>query len=68
VKDVREGIELLTGMEAGEIQEDGTYPEGTLFGLVDEKLRKYDKMLMPEIEKSGRKVEEEEILVEEPEE
>lgn len=66
VKDVREGIELLTGMEAGEIQEDGTYPERTLFGLVDQKLRNYDKMLMPEIEKPVKKVEEEEIPLEKP--
>ncbi len=36
---VEEGIEILTGMPAGERQSDGTYPEGTLFYLVDQKLR-----------------------------
>ncbi len=36
---VEEGIEILTGMPAGERQPDGTYPEGTLFYLADQKLR-----------------------------
>jgi lon-related putative ATP-dependent protease len=36
---VEEGIEILTGMKAGELQEDGTYPEGTLFRKVDDRLR-----------------------------
>ncbi len=36
---VEEGIEILTGMPAGELQSDGTYPDGTIFYLVDKKLR-----------------------------
>ncbi len=47
---IEEGIEILTGMPAGELQEDGTYPEGTFFRKVDERLvelseivRKYGK-------------------------
>ncbi len=36
---VEEGIEILTGIPAGERQPDGTYPEGTLFYLADQKLR-----------------------------
>jgi predicted ATP-dependent protease len=40
VKTVDEGIEALTGMPAGEQQEDGKFPAGTLNYLVDEKLRK----------------------------
>ena len=36
---VEEGIELLTGKPAGERRPDGTYPEGTIFYLVDRKLR-----------------------------
>ncbi len=39
IKRVEEGIEILTGMKAGELQEDGTYPEGTLFRRVDDRLR-----------------------------
>jgi len=37
---IEEGIEILTGMEAGKLQEDGSYPEGTLFRKVDDRLRK----------------------------
>ncbi len=39
IERVEEGLEILTGMPAGERQPDGTYPEGTLFFLVDQKLR-----------------------------
>jgi predicted ATP-dependent protease len=52
---VEEGIEILTGMEAGEIQEDGTYPEGTLYQKVDDKLRE-----MAEMEKEFGKSKEDE--------
>ena len=40
VSTIEEGIAILTGMEAGELQEDGTYPEGTLFRKVDDRLQK----------------------------
>ncbi len=33
------GIEILTGMRAGKRLKDGTYPKGTLFRLVDDRLR-----------------------------
>jgi lon-related putative ATP-dependent protease len=39
VSRIEEGIEILTGMEAGKRREDGTYPENTLYGKVDDKLR-----------------------------
>jgi lon-related putative ATP-dependent protease len=39
VRTIEEGIEILTGVEAGERQPDGTYPEGTVFRKVDDKLR-----------------------------
>jgi len=35
---VDEGIEILTGKPSGERQEDGSYPEGTVNGLVDARL------------------------------
>jgi lon-related putative ATP-dependent protease len=44
VTTVEEGIEILTGMEAGALQEDGTYPEGTLFRQVDDKLQEMAEM------------------------
>jgi lon-related putative ATP-dependent protease len=37
ISTIEEGIEILTGMEAGTPQPDGTYPEGTLFRRVDER-------------------------------
>jgi predicted ATP-dependent protease len=55
VSTIKEGIEILTGMAAGELQEDGTYPEGTLFRKVDDKLRE-----MAELEKEFGKSKEEE--------
>lgn len=39
VSTVEQGIEILTGMEAGQRQPDGTYPEGTIFRKVDDRLR-----------------------------
>jgi lon-related putative ATP-dependent protease len=55
VTTVEEGIEILTGMKAGELQEDGTYPEGTLFRKVDDKLTE-----MAEMEKEFGKSKEDE--------
>jgi predicted ATP-dependent protease len=39
VKTIDEGIEVLTGVPAGKLKEDGTYPEGTVNYLVDRRLR-----------------------------
>ena len=36
---VDEGIEILTGVEAGRLTPDGTYPSGTVNYLVDARLR-----------------------------
>ncbi|HOP36026.1 MAG TPA: AAA family ATPase, partial [Syntrophales bacterium] len=36
---VDEGMEILTGLEAGRKGSDGTYPEGTINGRVDQKLK-----------------------------
>ncbi len=38
VKTVDDGIEILTDLEAGEPQEDGTYPEGTMHDLAQKRL------------------------------
>ncbi len=45
VKNIDEGIEILTGMPAGDKKEDGTYPEKTINYLVDKKLRYYNKAI-----------------------
>ncbi len=39
VSTIDEGIEVLTGVEAGERKEDGTYPEGTTNYKVDKQLK-----------------------------
>ena len=38
VATIDECIEVLTGVPAGELQEDGAYPEGTIHRLVEERL------------------------------
>ncbi len=38
---IEDGVRLLMGMEAGVQQDDGSYPEGSLFHLVEKKLDKY---------------------------
>ena len=39
VSTIDEGIEILTGIPAGELQDDGSWPEGTVNFLVDRRLR-----------------------------
>jgi ATP-dependent Lon protease len=41
VHTIDQGIEILTGIEAGQRQKDGSYAEGTVNYLVDEKLQEY---------------------------
>lgn len=41
VKTIDEGIEILTGMKAGEKSKDGTYPENTINHKVYEKLKRF---------------------------
>jgi ATP-dependent Lon protease len=45
VQTIDQGIEILTGMPAGEKNPDGTYPSGTVNGLVDQKLRDLAKKM-----------------------
>ncbi|MBD3184207.1 AAA family ATPase [Candidatus Poribacteria bacterium] len=45
IKTIDQGIEVLTGIEAGEIQEDGNYPEGSVNYIVDKRLREMAEML-----------------------
>ena len=39
VSTIDEGIEVLTGVEAGDINDDGEYPDGTVHSLVEQRLR-----------------------------
>ncbi len=39
VTTIEDGIEVLTGVEAGRMKPDGSYPEGTVFRKVDDRLR-----------------------------
>lgn len=45
VETIDQGIEILTGIPAGTMQADGTYPEGTVYYMVNKKLQSYvDKL------------------------
>jgi predicted ATP-dependent protease len=57
-KTIDEGIEILTGLAAGERQEDGTFPPDTLNFLVDERLKGMAEQLKAfyaEARKKGKK-------------
>jgi len=41
VKTIDEGMELLTGLEMGMRDKDGSYPEGSINALVEGKLKKF---------------------------
>ncbi|HPA14671.1 MAG TPA: AAA family ATPase [Desulfobacterales bacterium] len=42
---IEEGVEILTGVEAGRLQADGTYPSGTVFRKADERLQEIAKIV-----------------------
>jgi lon-related putative ATP-dependent protease len=48
VKTIDEGIELLTGVKAGEVDEQGQYPAGTIYHLVANKLQHYYRQSIKE--------------------
>ncbi len=50
VSTVEEGIETLTGVPAGTLQEDGTYTEGTVFARVVDRLERIREALKQEKE------------------
>jgi len=45
IKSIDEGIEILTGVEAGAPDANGEYPDGTVHGLVDRELQRLAKGL-----------------------
>jgi predicted ATP-dependent protease len=50
---MEEGLEILTGMSAGVLQEDGTYPEGTVNFLVMKRLTEIGEALEKKKEKEA---------------
>jgi len=50
---MEEGLEILTGIPVGELQEDGTYPEGTINHLVTKRLTEIGEALEKKKEKEG---------------
>ncbi len=54
LRTVDEGIELLTGVAAGERQGDGTYAAGTVHRLVQDRLRRYTERLNTLGQQDGR--------------
>ena len=45
MRTIDEGIEVLTGVPAGEPDEDGVFEEGTIHALVNERLRELSETL-----------------------
>ncbi len=63
VTTVEEGLGILTGMDAGEIQEDGSYPEGTIYRKADDRLKEISEIVRKfskDLEAEGKKSEEDE--------
>ena len=50
---MEEGLELLTNMKAGELQDDGTYPEGTINFLIEKRLTEISEALEKKKEKEN---------------
>ena len=48
ISTVEEGVEILTGVAAGDLREDGTYPEGSVFGLVASRLEEIHEAMRDE--------------------
>ncbi|MBI5212248.1 MAG: AAA family ATPase [Nitrospirae bacterium] len=57
IEKMEEGLEILTGMPAGELKEDGTYPEGTINYLVVKRLEEISAALEKKKEKEEDKEE-----------
>jgi predicted ATP-dependent protease len=55
VETIEQGIEILTGLAAGVRGKNGRFPKGTLYQLVDERLRKMAERLQKQAEKPHEK-------------
>lgn len=59
IEKMEDGLEILTGMPAGELKEDGTYPEGTVNYLVMKRLEEISEALEKKKEKEKEEEKEE---------
>jgi lon-related putative ATP-dependent protease len=57
IQNIDEGLELLTGLQIGELRDDGTYPEGTVNYLVVKRLTEISESFEKKKEKEGEKAE-----------
>lgn len=55
IEKMEEGIELLTGIPAGELKDDGTYPEGTFNFLVSKRLTEISEIMEKKKEEEEKK-------------
>jgi len=58
VANVEEGIEILTGIPAGTMQGDGTFPEETVFARIAERLEAIRQALKEESKEDEKEKEE----------
>jgi lon-related putative ATP-dependent protease len=54
IENIEDGIEILTGKPAGELQPDGNYPEGTLNYLVSKRLQELSEALEEKDKKENK--------------
>jgi predicted ATP-dependent protease len=63
VKTIEEGIELLSGVPAGEIGKNGKYPKDSIFYLADKKLQEFNSGMTPhEVQNYGKKMRRKAVL------
>lgn len=55
VENIKEGIEILTGVKAGEKDSDGKYPEDSVFGRVDKRLKEMSEKMDSSSDNNGKK-------------
>jgi len=60
IEHIEQGIEILTGVEAGEVNKRGNYPRGSVFYKVDKRLKELGKPMLPPKKKESDKATEEE--------
>ncbi|MBI4847394.1 MAG: AAA family ATPase [Nitrospirae bacterium] len=57
IDNIEDGIEVLTGMQPGELQSDGAYPEGTFNFMVAKRLKELSEALKAEKKEENNKKE-----------
>ena len=55
IRTIEEGLEVLTGVEAGKVSRSGVYPEGTLMRAVADRLETLRKNVATQRGSSGKK-------------